>query len=75
MIRLTAIYKERSSGRWDGYIKEAPHICVTQAEDLATAKEFLPIITAEEVQLMWKIRTRWSINKEEVYEFFRSDQY
>lgn len=69
MIKLTAIYNERFDGKWDAYIEEAPHINLVKAEDLKTAKEFLPIICAEEVAQMWKVRVRWGINREVVNHF------
>ena len=74
MLKLTAVYNQTQNQYWNAFIEQAPHIRVVQAEDLASARVILKIITAEEVAHLIHRRPDYEIIKEEVNYYQLSDK-
>ncbi len=84
-LRLESVYTQSYDGSWDAEIVDCPHIHVFKAEDLETARVFLKIITAEEVDYINKFWNRrkdgvarrkdWEITKETINYFKYSSNY
>lgn len=67
MIKLVAVYRETSGGRWNAYVSTHQNIRVYDAEDLDTARVILRIITAEELPGHSKRRVDWDFVEERVH--------
>jgi len=78
-LRLDSVYTQSYDGTWSAEIVDHPHIRVDKAEDLETAKVFLRIIAAEEIDYINKYlntdkykkarRKEWDIVTETIHYF------